>query len=340
MFKKILSLALALMMIMSVAAVAASAAQVEIVDEAADASSIAEQGAENDDAATGALDTSKCFNFEVAGTGWNDFGAIGFYVFEIGGSELIPWGSKKLFRSEETSSGVWSYDPEANGMTIESGKQYAILFVNQNSSAQTYNLIFDSSCIGDTAYCTGNALENDVDSNKTSLECKWRNSSYGPQKLITSIGNVVGETIPANTTPYEMFVSFLKEKLENARTYSGKDDQTLLDDTAKALGIGKSDVEKAIGEAGVTAEWSKDKSTLADESDASANQSGSSNSGNTNNNSSNSNNNSNSNSSSNTKSGSASNTQTGQSETILFISLALMVAAAGVIFFARKRERA
>ena len=40
------------------------------------------------------------------------------------------------------------------------------------------------------------------------------------------------------------------------------------------------------------------------------------------------------------KSGSASNTQTGQEENILFIMLGVMVLAAGVIFFVRKKERA
>ena len=337
MFKKFLSLALVVMMLMSVAVVAASAAQVEVADEAADAA-VAEQGAEAEVAETSALDTSKCLNFDASTTGWTDFGAIGFYVWKVGGDELIPWGSKKLFKSEETSTGIWSYDPEANGMDIESGSQYCIIFVNQNTSAQTYNLMFDSSCIGDTAYADPSTMyENPTDSNKTAMAALWRNSSYGPQLCISSIGTVQGTTCPSNTTPYAMFVDFLKNTLNNARTYSGKDDQTLLDDTAKALGIGKSDVEKAIAEAGVTTEWSKDKSTLADESDASANTSGSSGSSSS---SSSGTSSSSSSSSSSTTSGSASNTKTGQEETVLFIMLGVMVAAAGVIFFARKRERA
>ena len=325
MFKKILSLALALMMILSVAAVAASAAE----------NDVAEQGAEGEVAATG-LDPAQCLNFDVSTSGWADFGAVGFYVFPTDGSgELIPWGSKKLFKSEETSTGIWSYDPAANGMELVPGTEYAIIFVNQNSGGQTYNLLFDTSCLGDTAYCTGNEIENPTDSNKTATEAKWRNSSYGPQKVITSIGNVVGETIAASTNAYNLFVDFLKNTLGNARTFSGKDDQTLIDDTAKALDLTKADVEKAISEAGATTEWKKDKSSLADGGSDTTTDSKTSTDSKTTTTST-----TGGSTTTSSKSGAASNTQTGQGETVLFIMLGVMVAAAGVIFFARKRERA
>ena len=131
-----------------------------------------------------------------------------------------------------------------------------------------------------------------------------------------------------------MFVDFLKNTLGNARTFSGKDDQTLIDDTAKALSLTKADVEKAISDAGATTEWTKDKSSLSD------GDGGSTTTSSTTSTSSKTTSTTGGSTTTSSKSGAASNTQTGQGETVLFIMLGVMVAAAGVIFFARKRERA
>jgi len=340
MFKKIFCLALAVVMMMSVAAVGFSAAQVEIADVAADADAavtgadadVATTGAEADVAATSALDTSKCLNFDVSTTGWNNFEAVGFYICNVDGTEWKPWGNKNLFKSEETSDGIWSFDPDANGVGLQDGEQYYVIFVNKMSGGQTANLIFTTECLGDTAYCDGSTQENDVDSNKSSLVARWKNNKqYGPQKVVTSIGNVVGETIAKNTTAQEMFVNFLKNTLTNARTYNpDKGDQAMLDGIGESLGLTKSDVEKGIADSGVSGiEWSKDKSTL---SDGSSNSSDDKKDDTTTTSSP---------STDNTKkTGSASDTKTGQTENVLFIMLGVMVVAAGVIFFARKRDRA
>lgn len=345
MFKKFLSLALIAMLVMSVCAVSFSAAQVEVAADGA-TTAVAEQGADGDVASQGAdgdvaSTGASTIKYDNSVTKWA--GPVQFYVYcpEDDTKPFGEWGSKKLNGTDEGGD-IWSYDASA----LESGKQYCIIFADKTSGDQTYDLMMDTSCFGDTGKATGKDIENPVDSNKTAKEAKWASSSLGPRLQVTSIGNVVGETCPSFTSKYDMLVKFLKETLDNARKYSGKDDQTLLDDTAKALGIGKSDVEKAITEAGVTTEWSKDKSSLSDESSGDANNkgdSGSSDSGSSGSGSSGSGSSggsSGSGSSSSSKSGSASNTQTGQTETVLFIMLGVMVAAAGVIFFARKKERA
>ena len=310
-----------------------------------------------DEATLTAKDRYKCLNFDVNSAGWTDFEAVLFYVYEQESGEApIAWGSKKL-AGQDTGDGIWSFDPAA--FNLDSSKQYAILFVNKKSGSQTYNLLFDSSCIGDLAYCTGKEWENDVDSNKTSLEAKWKSSPYGPQKMVTSIGNITGETIPAKDSAYDLFVSFLKDRLSNARQYANKSDQQLIDDTAKSLGIGSNDVEAAISEAGVNADWSKGSSSLSADSDSSAKEKGpaigsgkayytnddgskdnTTSSGSSSTGSSSTGSGGGSGSGSSSKSGSASNTQTGQEENILFIMLGVMVIAAGVIFFVRKKERA
>ncbi len=364
MFKKFMSLALVLMLVMSVAVVSLSAAQVEITDEAADADVVdqaangndasvgaegepASSGAEGDAAGTGA----GVIKFDANSAGWSGMKAVQFYVYGIAdGKELLPWGSSKLDGTDDGSN-VWSYDTSA--MNIESGKQYAIIFVNKDTKEQTYDLLMDSGCLGDTAKCSGTEIENPVDSSKTTKEARWTSSSLGPRLQITSIGNLVGETVPEGKTKYGMLVTFLaskgKDGMTNAKN-NGKEPQSTIDGVAEKLGLSLEDVEKAIKEAAGpndystdstdwSSEWSKDKSSLKSGGGSSDSGSGSS-SGSSSSGSSSSGSSSSGSSSSSTKSGSASDTQTGQSETVLFIMLGVMVAAAGVIFFARKKTRA
>lgn len=350
MFKKFLSLALVAMLLMSLIAIGASAAQVEVAEEAA-AEDVAAQGAEEDVAATGA----GVIKFDAASAGWSDAKGINFYIYEIGGEELAAWGSQKKLGGTDEGNGIWSFDAEALGVT--SGKQYGIIFQN-TLAGQTYDLLMDTSCFGDTASCTGKDIENPVDSNQTGKEAKWANNSLGPIKQITSIGNVVGETIPANKTAKSMMTDFLasggKDGFDNAKNFqTSKTGQQIIDDVAAALGLTQADVTECIEAAKTTGHSSTgethDRSGDWDASKSSLPAGGGSSDNNNSNNNSNSNSNSNSSSnsssksnssSSSTKSGSASNTQTGQEENILFIMLGVMVLAAGVIFFVRKKERA
>ncbi len=195
----------------------------------------------------------KTINFYSPSAGWDVNDTVQFYVYEVStGQELIAWGSKKL-DGTYVGNGIWSYDP--SNMNLVPGIQYAIIFVHKLSWDQTYELLLDTSCLGDTAYCTGRSVENPVDCNKTCKEAKWKNSSLDSRLQITSIGNVIGETCPRHTTPYAMFVEFLKYTLDNARQYLGKSDQQLLDDIASRLNLSNDDVSKAIAEAGVRVDW-------------------------------------------------------------------------------------
>ena len=350
MFKKFMSLVLALMIVMSVAAVSFSAAQVEIADEAAEADDVASQGAEADVAATG----EGLVYFDAASAGWESASSILFYISDIENGELAAWGSKKKLGGTKGDNDIWSFD--AQGLGVEDGHVYIIIFNNYDTSAETYQLLMDTSCFGDTAKANPSVMiENPVDSNKSSMEARWTNSSLGPRLQISSIGSIVGESIPANTTAYKMLVQFLASKgndgLQNALNFNGKDEQTTIDEVAGKLGLTKSDVKNAIEEAKTTGDgadwsgkWDASKSSLpGGDDDGGGSSSGGSSSGSSSGTSSGTSSGGTSTSggsSTTTKSGSASNTQTGQEETVLFIMLGVMVAAAGVIFFARKRERA
>ena len=304
MFKKILSFALVLAMILSVAMIAASAAETP-AEVGADAP--AETGAGN------------IITFDPSTAGWKNYDYISFHIWAIDDDSFsgYDWGGKKQ-RGTANADGTWSYDLDKAGFTIQPGCQYCVIFYS-STGAQTYNLLFGSPCIGKKAYCDGTTFENPEDSNKTAQAAVWEGisaSTYGPELKISSIGNVVGSCCAASTTPYQMFVKFLTDTLSNARQYSQKSDQALLDDTASALGIGQDDIARAITESGASVEWTKAESQAPEKTDDSAVQPGGGNGG----------------------SGPASST--GQDATPIYILLAVLVASAGVIFFVRRRQHA
>ena len=75
---------------------------------------------------------------------------------------------------------------------------------------QTYNVVMDGKCIGDTLYCTGNKLENPDDSEKVALEAVWtENKDCGPEKRITTTGNVIGTTLTEGVTDETLLAQYL-----------------------------------------------------------------------------------------------------------------------------------
>lgn len=327
MFKKIMSLMLAVLVIMSVVVVSASAAQVEIADNSADAIADVAADAGADTSADAGAETAagNKLYFEPDTAGWKNYKKVFCHLWVYGGDSFYPWQAKKE-ACTDNKDGKWYYDLDAKGVTLAPGTLYAVIFSNENGM-QTYNLLMDSTCIGDTAYCDGTTYENPEDSSKTALAAFWRGKNptqFGPEKCVTSIGNVVGTCVPSTTSAYAMFVDFLVNKLENARTYSGKDDQTLLDDTAAALELGQDDVEAAIKEAGVTVDWKKTESKVEEGSNEEAKKPGNTGNG--------------GGSTGGGNGGSGSTTKTGPETTVLFVMLGIMMAAAAVVVVARKRE--
>lgn len=275
MFKKIMSVMLAVMMLMSVLAISASAAQIEIADNSAEAiaevaaDAAADTGADAsaDTGAEGAADTGakNVLIFDTTNAGWNNYKKIFCHIWVYGGDAFYAWQAKKE-ACTDNGDGTWTYDLDAKAVTLEAGTLYACIFSNENGM-QTHNLLFDSTVVGDTAYCKDPNLkyENMEDSTKESVAAFWKGqdeTKFGPEKGITSIGNVVGTCVPYTTSSQAMFEAFLTDTLANARTYSGKDDQTLLDDTAAALDLKQDNVKTAISTTGVEVDWSADKSSL------------------------------------------------------------------------------
>ena len=345
MFKKIVSIAIAAMMVASTAAIAASAAETDsaAVAAAEDSAAVAAPDGDSvgaDDSGSAAVGGNS-ISFQVDRNLWKNFKKVYCYLYEHGGDEIIVWGSNKGAMTD-AGNDTFTFDFDAKGISIESGKQYGVIF-SGDWGVQTCDIIFDSSVMGDTAYLTGDQVENNVDSNKKSYYVKWKNadaSKYAPPLCITSIGNVVGEALWAGTTRYDLLLNFIKsdgkDGLSNALKFNGKDEQQTLDDTAKALGLGQDDIEKAIKESGKTVKWEKTKSS-AQEGSSSGDSSSSSGDSSSNSGSSSSSGGSSSSSGGSSSSGSSS-VSSGQETTIFFVFGGVMLAAAGVIFLARKRR--
>ena len=210
MFKKIASIALAAALVGSTAVIAASAADAEEAVAAAEDSAVAAAddsavGAEEENDATGA--SGKIY-FEVPST-WKNFKAATFYLYQHGdgGGEIIAWGSKKGKMTDE-GNGVWSFDITGKGYSLESGKAYGCIFTG-DWGIQTCDLIISADNYGDTAFCDGTKVENNVDSNKQSDHVAWKSGKNGVPLCITSIGNIVGDSYWPGEDAKTLMTTFL-----------------------------------------------------------------------------------------------------------------------------------
>ena len=177
---------------------------------------------------------------------WNNFKTVYCHIWEYEGDSLASWQSKKE-RCTLVEGNLYSYDISKAG-TLAEGKIYGIIF-SLDTDLRTYDAIFSTECLGDTFYCDDTIYENPLDSSKTCRAAFWKNqdrSVYGPLLQVTSIGNVIGTALPPGQTAEGVFKSFLINDLENARNYSGKTDQAIIDDAVKALNLTEADVDRLI----------------------------------------------------------------------------------------------
>ena len=355
MLKKIIAVMLAVLMVMAVSAVAVSAADTTDSNAGADANNSA--GADTTSDATGA---GKDIMFDAAG--WKNFSTIYCHIWVIGGQSFYGWQAQAE-KCEKVSSTTYKFDTAILNDSdyisggLKSGEKYGIIF-SADTGVQTYDATFGVECIGDTAYLTGEKVENPVDSTKSADECVWENNSskYGPHLALTSIGNIVGDklapgengiqvigdwiptyylspnvdAVEALSKAYEKFGITSIDDLQAVYAYylskeTGEDDVEIKNQLEEAfykafpsLKDKKIDTEKAketaekieSGEESV-AELSDD-TTGGDSSGGGSDYSGDG-----------------------SYSGSGDD---GQETTIFFILIAVMMAAAGVMFVSRKRE--
>ncbi|MBR3987684.1 MAG: hypothetical protein IKK10_00070 [Clostridia bacterium] len=180
---------------------------------------------------------------------------------------LAQWGSKKERCSKTDTEGVWMYDITSNGLKLEEGVTYLVFFYETIYNKQTYDILLDTTCIGDTLYCkTENYIvENPLDSNKQTIAAYWKNADpekYGPVRQLTSIGNVVGECYAPNEDAESLYVDFIKNDLKAAVVYSGMSEAEVLKHSAAQLGISPDRAYELELDAGLHTPMTKDELPL------------------------------------------------------------------------------
>ncbi|MEE1219083.1 MAG: hypothetical protein U0L20_04080 [Ruminococcus sp.] len=351
MFKKIASIALAATMMFG--AVATVSAAEESSSVAADSSS--EVGA------------SQVVNFDVKSAGWEAVAASGIFchIYRVDGTGSYPgWQSKAEKCKYDASTGIATYDLSTGVKkgytdleTIDSKKSWAIIF-SAKSGNETYPALLSSECFGDTLYAPdkNKMLENNVDSEKKSVETKWKNAGFGAALSITSTAKIQGEALAEGETKETTLASYLVSYWDDA------DKLKLTQDLVNKLNVSPVEVMSSVkfkqAEAvkeGTTKQEDSDKIIKAiakvlndckdptndgqkpqDVNKAPVKNPGADKNNNNSNNSNNSDKNTNANNSN--ASGNSGSVESGQETTIFFVFGGFMVAAAGVMFLARKKN--
>ncbi|RGI09512.1 LPXTG cell wall anchor domain-containing protein [Ruminococcus sp. TF12-19AC] len=359
MFKKIAGLFLAAAVMCSSAAITASAAEAE--DDAAVAAAdqsgevSADGSSEVSADASSEVEAGNVIKFDVKKSGWNNVKTVFCHVWKADGSGDWPaWKSKKEKCKYDSSTGIATYDLSKTGNTISKsdGRVYCVIFSSANTGMQSYNAIMSGKCIGDTLYCTGNQLENPEDSEQKANEAKWENNSdCGPEKKITSTGNVIGSAFPEGESDVTLLATYLVAYYNDEAKTSLT--QKLLDE----LKVSPTQVMGAVTDR-LNATNNPDKDTIAPAVEKilagctdpttgkkvyktqldNAKKTGNKAAGGSSSNGSSSSSSNGGSSSSGSGSSSTGAVKSGVETTIVFVMAGLMVSAAGVMFLARKKK--
>lgn len=242
--KRVISLIIALLLVFS--SVAVSAQVTELQAQSADAAE------------------RNVLYFEPDTAGWEDYERVYCHIWTYKtGEQFFSWQSKS--EACVKKDGKWYYDLDANGISLKKGVAYVCVFSNENGQ-QTYDLVFSTAVIGDSAYCNGTVYSSPDDSDKKISYAFWRNhdkNTFGPVMRITGWGTVIGTCIPGTKTKLDLFSDFLtSEDFATARIISGKNDQELLDYIGRQMGLKATDIKRAINSTGVDVEWEFEASEL------------------------------------------------------------------------------
>ena len=200
--KKFISIVMAMVLAASTSAIAASAAEIEVEPSG--------------DTGTIFFDSGDWGSKKIYFYIWD--ATDNTYCTKDGWIDENKWGSKKIAGTAvEGEEGLFeSYEIE-----FKDDHDLYVIFHDPDSNAQTYDCVLNSSANGDTAYMTGEVIENPVDSEKTCIEARFQNADCGPKLAITSSGNIVGEYITPNMDCPKEVADFVYKYLGQQEKISG-----------------------------------------------------------------------------------------------------------------------
>lgn len=163
----------------------------------------------------------KTINFDVSSANWGSgVKAVYCHIYRYSGDDgktYTTWQSKAEKCSYDRSTGIATYDLQtgidkgANGLeTIDNTNKWVIMF-SCNTGAETYTLLFNSDCFGDTIVADPNTLyENTIDCEKQSIKIGYnKNKQLTSPKCITSTGKVQGESFAYGETDATILGNYL-----------------------------------------------------------------------------------------------------------------------------------
>lgn len=157
--------------------------------------------------------------FDAKKSGWNLNTNKTFYCHiwrcdglgTSSGTDWPQWQSKTERCDFNTETGIATFDLTKTGhnFSVSDGAVYCVIF-SSNTGMMTYNTIMSGACIGDTMYCNGEQIENPEDSERKCMVAVWENNpECGPEKKITSTGNIVGTAYPDGESDVTLLANFL-----------------------------------------------------------------------------------------------------------------------------------
>ena len=126
---------------------------------------------------------------------WNGLpGGSGLYAWQTG-DEKMEWSKGDATATYQIPEGDWN-----------------MIIISGNTGIQTYDSVMNANCIGDTCYVMDEPFENPVDSKRVSYGLGWRNNpDCGPHKVISSLGNIIGNAYLPGETNQTIYDNFVKK---------------------------------------------------------------------------------------------------------------------------------
>ena len=125
---------------------------------------------------------------------WNGLpGGEGLYEWQTG-DEKMEWSKGDATATYQIPEGDWN-----------------MIIISGNTGIQTYDSVMNANCIGDTCYVMDEQFENPIDSKRVSYGLGWRNNpDCGPHKVISSLGNIIGNAYLPGETNQMIYDNFVK----------------------------------------------------------------------------------------------------------------------------------
>ena len=155
---------------------------------------------------------SKAIHFDVNSAKWGaGVKAVYCHIYNYSGTdgkEYTQWQTKGERCEYDKETGIATYylqtgiDKGADGLsTIDSSNKWVIMF-SANTGADTYGLLFNSDCFGDTVIADPNTkFEHTIDPEKLSIKISYKNNTnLTAPKCITSTGKIQGESFAEGVT--------------------------------------------------------------------------------------------------------------------------------------------